>query len=172
MEYHTLRTTSGSEYQIVTLADTPSIPVLEDKANLPMVTCWYEEDCPATNTKTGETDGDASTMKEKPKRGRPRKDTSGYSPLTHRYLQNEDGTVVSKDQVAKMSRRAHMLWESLKATNLAPASYGKMIKTAWDFYTGHMLNEFPFLWYCDDGKWKLKEWSTQSYSGWAANHGV
>ncbi|KAI9460989.1 hypothetical protein BJY52DRAFT_243694 [Lactarius psammicola] len=123
--------------------------------------------------KNGETDGDSNTARAKAKPGRPRQDSYKDSILEYIYLQNSDGTLVNKEIISRMSQRAHAIWETLDEHGLAPTTFDKISEIAWDFYARIMLNDpdFFFLRLCDDGQWKLKEWSNSSYS-WYDNRSV
>ncbi|KAH9082192.1 hypothetical protein EDB83DRAFT_622163 [Lactarius deliciosus] len=124
--------------------------------------------------KKGETDGDSSTAGTKAKPGRQRQDSDEDSMSEYFYLQNSDGTTVSKEVISRMSEKAQAVWEALDERGLAPTTFDNITEIAWDFYARIMLNdpEFFFLQLCDDGQWKLKEWSNSSYSSWYGNRGV
>ncbi|KAI9445310.1 hypothetical protein H4582DRAFT_908008 [Lactarius indigo] len=87
------------------------------------------------------------------------------------YLENEDGTTVSKEVISRMNEKAQAIWEALDERGLAPTTFDNISEIAWDFYARIMLNdpEFFFLQLCDDGQWKLKEWSNSAYSSWYDN---
>lgn len=145
--YVTSKTASGDPSPIILMA------------NLPLI----------ADTK-GETDEDSSTSRVKANPGRPRKD----SYEDYFYLQNEDGTLVSREVLFRMRQKAQAIWETLDEHGQAPTSFDKISETAWDFYARSMLNdpELFFLRLCDAGQWKLKEWSNSSYSPWYDNRGV
>ncbi|KAH8981089.1 hypothetical protein EDB86DRAFT_3087377 [Lactarius hatsudake] len=67
-----------------------------------------------------------------------------------------------------------MIWLELDDVGLAPPSFCKMTKIAFDFFWCSILTypEFQFLLLCEDGKWKLQQWSIKSYSNWALNNSV
>ncbi|KAI9434751.1 hypothetical protein BJY52DRAFT_1231120 [Lactarius psammicola] len=90
------------------------------------------------------------------------------------YLQGHDGIPVSAEKLTKLSNKARSVWEFLLEKKMAPVTFSKISYNAWDFYARAILNdpELDFLLLCDDVQWKLKEWSTQNYSGWAGNRGV
>ncbi|KAH9037219.1 hypothetical protein EDB85DRAFT_627729 [Lactarius pseudohatsudake] len=123
--------------------------------------------------KKGESDGDSSTAGTKAKPGRQRQDSDSDSMSEYFYLQNADGTTVSKEVISRMSEKAQAIWEALDERGLAPPTFDNISEIAWDFYARIMLNdpEFFFLQLCDDGQWKLKEWSNSSYSSWYDNRG-
>ena len=102
-------------------------------------------------------------------RGRPTKNTDGDNERPrHPYLVNADGVPVSEEQVAEMSRKARMLWRMLDADGMAPLTFGQISYKAWEYYSSIMLADklFDFLLLCDDGEWKLREWSSKSYPSW------
>ena len=123
------------------------------------------------NTQRGETDGDATSTRGNGKRGRPRKGSDKDNQPTHFYLENADGVPVSEEQISEMSRKARMLWRSLDSDGMAPPTFGQISMRAWEYYSSVMLADeaFNFLLLCDDGEWKLREWSTRSYPLWYRN---
>ncbi|KAH8998856.1 hypothetical protein EDB86DRAFT_779286 [Lactarius hatsudake] len=148
----TLRTASGDAAPIILMTDIPLTADMNE----------------------GETDGDFSTAGTKAKPGRQRQDSDEDSMSEYFYLQNSDGTTVSKEVISRMSEKAQAIWEALDERGLAPTTFDNISEIAWDFYARIMLNdpEFFFLQLCDDGQWKLKEWSNSSYSSWYDNRGV
>ncbi|KAH9048853.1 hypothetical protein EDB84DRAFT_1433981 [Lactarius hengduanensis] len=152
-EYHELKAASGNGPKPLTL-------VASSKAQ-----------------KRGETDGNATTIKKKAKAGRPPKtadDDEDSDSHNHLYLENLDGTLISTASLRKLSSKARSVWFSLADHDAAPPTWGKVSDLAGEYYYRRVLNEpgLQFLQYCDDGLWKLREWTQQSYSGWARNHGV
>ena len=124
-----------------------------------------------TSAQRGETDGNATSVRGKGKRGRPRKGSDQDSKTSHFYLENADGTAVSEEQIAEMSRKARMMWRTLDSDGMAPHMFGQISMSAWNYYSSMMLADeaFEFLLLCDDGEWKLREWSTRSYPSWHRN---
>lgn len=128
----------------------------------------------------GETDGNAITVATKNKVGRPRKSTDadslGIQGETHRhlYLEREDGTPISVSELRALSQKVHSLWQSLRALGFAPKTWGKITSIAWEYYARSMLSEpgLEFLRLCDDGQWKLKEWTQLNYSPWTKRNGI
>ncbi|KAH9161262.1 hypothetical protein EDB89DRAFT_2080764 [Lactarius sanguifluus] len=92
----------------------------------------------------------------------------------HLYLENLDGTLISTASLHKLSSKARSIWFTLADHSEAPPTWGKVSDVAGEYYFQRVLNEpgLEFLQYCDDGLWKLREWTQQSYSGWARNHGI
>ncbi|KAH9007492.1 hypothetical protein EDB84DRAFT_1572818 [Lactarius hengduanensis] len=177
-EYH--ESTSGIHINGVLASlrtgTVPAKPALRKRTDVPMVVQWTRKDfrrVSATkgNTNRGETDGNATSVRQKGKRGRPRKDSNDDGHATHHYLENEDGTPVSADIVAEMSRKARMLWATLDEDGMAPATFGGISMKAWEYFSRMMLADeaHDFLLLCDDGEWKLWEWSTRSYPSWHRN---
>jgi hypothetical protein len=113
----------------------------------------------------GETNGNATSMLQKGKPGRPPKNSTEDNKTKHMYLENINGVPVSVEQIIEMSRKARMLWRTLHKDGMAPATFGQISMRAWEYYSMLMLADkaYSFLLLCDDGKWKLQEWSTQSY---------
>ena len=64
-----------------------------------------------------------------------------------------------------------MLWRTLNSDGMAPPSFGQILMRAWEYYSAVMLADkaFDFLLLCDNGEWKLREWSTRSYPSWYHN---
>ena len=64
-----------------------------------------------------------------------------------------------------------MLWRLLDSDGMAPPTFGQILMRAWEYYSSVMLADevFNFLLLCDNGEWKLKEWSTRSYPSWYHN---
>ncbi|KAI9445606.1 hypothetical protein BJY52DRAFT_1228833 [Lactarius psammicola] len=119
-----------------------------------------------------QTDNPALNYWVKQKRGRPPRESDDEEDHTaHFYLENQDGTPVDKSAVAEMSQKAWMLWRTLDKNGLAPETFGKILKNAWDYFSQTMLADkaHEFLLLCDDGEWKLREWSTKSYPSWYRN---
>ncbi|KAF8256971.1 hypothetical protein EI94DRAFT_1819549 [Lactarius quietus] len=92
----------------------------------------------------------------------------------HAYLESEDGTPISADECRLLSQTARTVWTTLISYNQAPKTWGILLSVGWEFYARNMLNTrgLEFLRLCDDGQWKLKEWSKHHYSGWALNNGL
>ncbi|KAH9172275.1 hypothetical protein EDB89DRAFT_2069930 [Lactarius sanguifluus] len=106
------------------------------------------------------------------KRGRPSRDSDDKEDnSTHFYLENRDGIPIDKSVIAEMSRKAQMLWRTLDKNGLAPETFGKIENRAWDYFSQMILADkaHEFLLLCDDGEWKLREWSTKSYPSWYRN---
>lgn len=78
------------------------------------------------------------------------------------YLENEDGPLISRNLTFRMSQKAQTIWESLDSDE---HGLDEISKTAWGFYSRHMLSdpELFVLRLHDDGQWKLKVWSSNSY---------
>ena len=64
-----------------------------------------------------------------------------------------------------------MIWRMLDKDGLAPATFGKMIMPALEYFLRTMLADkaHKFLLLCNDGEWKLREWSMWSYPSWYRN---
>ncbi|KAF8256557.1 hypothetical protein EI94DRAFT_1821972 [Lactarius quietus] len=70
-----------------------------------------------------------------------------------------------------MSRKVRMLWRTLDEDGMAPQTFGQISMKAWEYFSAIMLADksFEFLLLWDDGEWKLREWSMQSYPSWHHN---
>jgi hypothetical protein len=176
-EYNNLLSTNGNVPQISMSEPVKPLPKLEKKDDH-RVKCWAKDQLMAAiqamDLEKGQTDGDSSSTKVKAKPGRPPKKSSGEDAHSQFYLENSDGTPISKAALLALSQKARAVWETLHTNKLAPVSWGRISSVAWDFYARTMLNQpgLEFLRLCDDGQWKLKEWSQRNYSGWAGNRGI
>lgn len=174
-EYHESRYVNGTGGpRTISFVSVPLKPTLPARDSNLAVIFWIREELlrAATDAKKGETSGDSSA-RTKAKPGRPPKGLSDNTSKI-RYLQHSDGTFVSQAKLTTLSNKAHTLWITLNSWNQAPKTFGKMSKPAWDYYSRMMLSEpeLYFLLLCDDGEWKLKEWSTKNYSCWSGNVGL
>ena len=163
--------------RIFSLANPPPKPVLREQENYPHVKCWSREDySKLKKKKRGVTDGEATSVLTKRKPGRPTKsstlDTDDHSK--HFYLEHEDGTPISREDIVEMSVKARMTWEELLKKGMAPVTFCKITKAAWEFYWYSMAAypEFDFIMLCKNGEWKLRQWSIDSYSSWTRTSGV
>ena len=86
----------------------------------------------------------------------------------------DDGSPVTKREVAALSFDACGLWTTLKEENRAPKTFSKMSSSAWEFFSWTLLAnpDHAFLHWCDDGQWKLRKWAKQNYSSWTLNMGL
>ena len=142
-----------------------------------MVVQWTRKDfrhisVAQANACRGKMDGNATSAWSKGRRGRPRKSSDDDNKTkTHLYLENEDGSPVDEDQIVEMSRKARMLWTTLDEDGMAPQTFGQISMKAWEYFSRMMLADeaHDFLLLCDDGEWKLREWSTRSYPSWHRN---
>lgn len=155
----------------------PPKPALRKRTDCQMVVQWTRKDfrhisVAQANARRGETDGNATSARSKGRRGRPRKSSDDNNKTkTHLYLENEDGSPVDEDQIVEMSRKARMLWTTLDEDGMAPQTFGQISMKAWEYFSRMMLADeaHDFLLLCDDGEWKLREWSTRSYPSWHRN---
>ncbi|KAH8996456.1 hypothetical protein EDB86DRAFT_2829125 [Lactarius hatsudake] len=181
-EYHALKAASGNGPKPLTLAGVLPLPKIRTREACPEIVQWNREVylrsiAKAKAQKRGETDGNAITVRKKAKAGRPPKTTDNDEDSDshgHLYLKNLDGTLISTASLRKLSSKARSVWFTLADHDEAPLTWGKVSDIAGEYYYRHVLNEpgLEFLQYCDDGIWKLREWTQLLYSGWARNHGV
>ncbi|KAM6491889.1 hypothetical protein JOM56_012527 [Amanita muscaria] len=61
-----------------------------------------------------------------------------------------------------MSQKARRIWIALKKAAEAPATWGQISTDLHEYYVREM---------CDDGEWKLLEWTRKSYSSWTLWNG-
>lgn len=175
-DYHEGGHTTGRETSKIRSGNHTVRPDPKKHEDVPLVRLWtrkeFRSECVLhANAQRGETNGDATSARGNGKRGRPRKGSDRDNKPTHFYLENADGVPVSDEQISEMSRKARMLWRSLDSDNMAPPTFGQISMRAWEYYSSVMLSDeaFDFLLLCDDGEWKLREWSTRSYPSWYRN---
>ncbi|KAI9432711.1 hypothetical protein H4582DRAFT_2061538 [Lactarius indigo] len=178
-DYHSLRDAGDDTGPIAFMTDLGPMPTPWKRDDNPDVTIWmkreYTQEVLAANARKGETSGDPSdTAKTKGRVGRPSKKDQGETGHKHIYLQDRDGIPISVETLGKMSVKARSIWDFLLKKKMATPTFGKLPWDAWDLYARAMLTDcqFDFLLLCDDATWKLHEWSTQNYPGWAGNRGL
>ena len=182
-EYHSIKVKDGdSGRQTVSLVGVRPWPELTSRDEKPDVMFWLRDVYQRSLVvqPKGETDGTATAVTTKNKAGRPRKSTDpeslGIQGETHKhlYLEREDGTPISIAELRALSQKAHTLWQSLYTMGCALRTWGKITSLAWEYYARSMLNEpgLEFLRLCDDGQWKLREWTQLNYSPWAKRNGI
>jgi hypothetical protein len=170
----------NGERWILSLAGIPPWPKLLTREEQQGVAFWTREeyDRAVAAQPKGETDGNAATIKQKNKVGRPRKSSEDSEETTgkptHAYFRREDGTLISKTELKLLSQKVRSLREDLLEQRYAPRTWGKIANVAWEYYSQTMLKEpgLSFLQLCDDGQWKLQEWSKLNYSTWSRRNGV
>lgn len=169
-DYHEGSRATGHVLSAIRSGNLPPRPAAKIRTDFLQVKHWTKGEYNAcSKIQRGRTEGDATTTRVKGKRGRPTKNTDGDNERPrHPYLVNADGVPVSEEQVAEMSRKARMLWRTLDADGMAPLTFGQISYKAWEYYSSIMLADklFNFLLLCDDGEWKLREWSSKSYPSW------
>lgn len=150
-----------------TLSTRQELPPPLNRKDYRQVRFWTLKSFEAyRNDLAGETDGLATHQK---RRGRcPKsKDTKYRYP----YLENADGSTVSREILEMVGQRARRLWQSMNAVGHAPPSWGKASENAYVYFNSEMLNEpkFIFFRYCE-GNWKITRWATKAYPSWVHNH--
>ncbi|KAI9431442.1 hypothetical protein BJY52DRAFT_1199679 [Lactarius psammicola] len=173
-EYHDNKNTSDGGFLSISSEILPPKQALKLRTDNTALNYWVRREYTSMTRKQnrGETDGTATSVQVKRKRGHPpRESDDDEDHSAHFYLENQDGTPVDKSAVAEMSRKARMLWHTLDKNGLAPETFGKISKNAWDYFSRTMLADkaHEFLLLCDDGEWKLREWSMKSYPSWYRN---
>lgn len=182
-EYHNMKLNDGDGVrQTISLVGLSPWPELSTRDEKPDVVFWLRDVYQRTiaSQPKGDMDGNATTTAAKNRPGRPRKSTDpdslGIQGDTHKhlYLEREDGTPISVLELRVLSQRAHSLWQSLHTLGFAPRTWGKITSIAWEYYARSMLNEpgLEFLRLCDDGQWKLREWTQLNYSPWAKRNRI
>ncbi|KAI9435026.1 hypothetical protein BJY52DRAFT_1197793 [Lactarius psammicola] len=173
-DYHDNRHANGGGFLSISSEILPPKQALRLRSDNPDVHYWVKKEytCAMRKQNRGETDGNATTVQVKRKRGRPPRESDDEEDHSaHFYLENQDGSSIDKSTIAEMSRKARMLWRTLDKNGLAPETFGKISKKAWDYFSRTILADHTheFLLLCDDGEWKLREWSTKSYPSWYRN---
>ena len=160
---------------MILFSDVKPLPALRNKDDYPDVTIWSKKDYTRANAKSdkGASNGEQCEQIPKAKVGRPRNEEQPTGSANS-FLQNSDGTRVNADQLKALSVTARVAWISLMERDWAPPSFCRISHEAWEFFASVVLNEaeLDFLLLCDDGKWKLREWSKQNYSSWAGSVGL
>ncbi|KAH9063603.1 hypothetical protein EDB87DRAFT_1681257 [Lactarius vividus] len=156
------------------ILDLPPRQALRIQTDNPGVVYWLRKEYrrAAQKQNRGETDGNATSVQAKRKPGCPPRDSEDKEDHSaHFYLENQDGTPIDKSVITEMSRKARMLWRTLDKSGLALETFGKIENRAWDYFSRTILADkaHDFLLLCDDGEWKLREWSTKSYPSWYRN---
>ncbi|KAF8268128.1 hypothetical protein EI94DRAFT_1700465 [Lactarius quietus] len=167
-DYHEGGRSTGRVLSIIQSGNLPQRPPAKKRAECTTVTQWTRKEYRRalvlrTNTQRGDMDGSSISTWEKGKRGRPRKDAKDDETL--------EGVPVADKVITEMSRKARMLWRTLHEDGMAPQTFGQISMKAWEYYSAMMLADkaFEFLLLCDNGEWKLREWSTRSYPSWHRN---
>lgn len=186
-EYHDLKARSDDgKRRALSLAGVAPWPPLLLKEEKPQVIYWVKDFYlrASGGQHKGDTDGDGTTVATKNKAGRPRKNRKsgisdeelGIEGETHKhvYLEKEDGKLISVLELRALSQKARGVWEDLLNEGHAPKTWGKISSVAWEYYARNVLNEpgLEFLRFCEEGQWKLREWSQLNYSGWAKRRGI
>jgi hypothetical protein len=171
---------NGTGQQPLLFARVGPWPQLSTQEEKPDVVYWLKEiflHTPKDQSK-GETDGNVVTIVQKNKARQPRKsiDDEGVpvDKHKHRYLEREDSTPISTLDLRLLSQKSRENWETLVSHWYAPRTWVQILSVAWEFYARSMLNEpgLEFLHLCNDGQWKLREWTQLNYSGWAKRRGI
>ncbi|SJL09585.1 uncharacterized protein ARMOST_12965 [Armillaria ostoyae] len=148
----------------------PKVPPLHEK-DYPLIRFWRLKTYQAfLDEQKGETNGLATS---KPKRGRPRKisdaDDDDDTPSRHPYLEDEDGSPVSQEELWNISRFSKKCLKTLLKAELAPEKWGAIDDLAEDYFEIRMTNEFKVFQTCEGG-WKLKTYITKMYPSWARHN--
>ena len=148
----------------------------------PGVRFWRKKDWTGhLKARKGETNGNGTSV---PRRGRPRDESdsdsdsncgsdSGCEATTkktsHPYLENADGTAVKRVKLRQMSQKARRVMGALRDYGRLPQQWSDAKQEAYGYYCTTMLSDpdFSFLRFCDDGEWKLQEWTTRLFPSWA-----
>ncbi|KAH9176260.1 hypothetical protein EDB89DRAFT_1903094 [Lactarius sanguifluus] len=170
-EYHELKAASGNGPKPLTLVGVLPLPKIKTREACPEIVQWNRDvylrsTASAKAQKRGETDGNAITVKKKAKAGRPPKTADDVDDDSHGhlYLENLD---VELQGALRLVHAGLTTVKPLRPGGRSQMSLGNITSGVYSTEPG-----LEFLQYCDDGLWKLREWTQQSYSGWARNHGI
>ena len=107
---------TGMGTSVILLGDVPTAPPLKLKEDHSHIMYWSQEDfnCAESKQVSGETSGDVSTNNT----ASPQEPQDNYTK--YYYLQHDDGTHISKKEVAHLSFDAHAHWLVLPQLGLAP----------------------------------------------------
>lgn len=81
------------------------------------------------------------------------------------FITQEDGTMVSNERLAAISKEARLLWVSLYKKRHDPKHWGTKTKFASDFFSNSMRLKFEEFWWCE-GDWKVEAFATIRYPDW------
>ena len=130
-DYHDGSLTTGCVLRTIRAGNLPTRPASKKHEDSLSVHYWTRKEfrsaCVAhANTQRGETDSDTMSAHGNGKHGHPKKGTDKDNKRTHFYLENIDGMPITDKQIAKMSRKARMLWRTLDSDSMAPPSFGQI----------------------------------------------
>jgi hypothetical protein len=176
-EYHEgTGPSTGRISSVIRAGNLPAKQRLRKCRDLLQILQWTQKDfrraaVVQSNAQRGETNGNATTVRQKAKCGHPCKDSDNKSKKPHTYLENANGTLVSMEQIVEMSHEVCMIWQTLDEDGMAPIMFSQISLKAWEYYSHTILADkaFEFLLFCDDREWKLREWSMRSYPSWHCN---
>ena len=158
-----------------------SCPPRLEKTSCPGVWFWRKKDWTGhVKARKGETNGNGASL---PQHGRPRDDSDSDSVggsdscseamtkkiSTHPYLENADGTSMKSIKLQQMSQKARRILGALRDYGRLLEQWSDVKHDAYGYYCAMMLSDpdFIFLRFCNDGEWKLQEWTTQLFPSWA-----
>lgn len=91
---------------------------------------------------------------------------SGFRKL--QFITDEDGTMVSNEWLAAISKEARLLWVSLYKKRQDPKQWGMKSKFASDYFSNSMRIKFEEFQWCE-GDWKIEAFATIRYPDWISS---
>jgi hypothetical protein len=88
--------------------------------------------------------------------------------VTMKYVELEDGTVISGDRANEIRKFARAIWVSVSKTGTQPSKWGQADIQTRQQYLSAMGSRFPELRFCDLD-WKIEQIATDNYPSWYAN---
>lgn len=90
---------------------------------------------------------------------------------SNRYLEEADGTVISRETFETMGIDARHAWQTVYDVGRAPSAISECGADVWQFFEGYMLPRHPQFTYGRDN-WKLLQFATDNYPSWASNRNL
>jgi hypothetical protein len=132
------------------------------QSDFPKVKFWFKRDW---NEYQNEQPTDSDNQAERG-RGRAAKGVN----VTLRFVELEDGTIISGDRASEMRRFARTIWCFFEKEGTAPATWGAADVETRKKYCHEMRQRFPELSLCDLD-WKAEQIATDNYPSWHAGKG-
>lgn len=84
----------------------------------------------------------------------------------HRYIENEDGTIIDGHEVSAVNELGRSLFTTFYEAGVAKPKWSDMDYSTREVYYQEMCKAWPQFRLCKDN-WKLKLHTSKIYSGWA-----
>jgi len=163
------------------LSFNASCPPRLEKTSCPGVRFWRKKDWTGhIKARKGETNRNGASL---PQHGQPRDDSDSDSDggsdscseamtkktSTHPYLKNADGTSMKSVKLRQMSQKAWCALGALRDYGCLAEPWSDVKHDAYRYYYAMMLSDPDFIFprFCNNGEWKLQEWTTRLFPSWA-----